>query len=150
MRLASNPVVPPPVTVAVLNTNDDVVEMLRIALEKAGFVVVSEHLDEIRRGEASLSDLVTEHDPRVILYDLVPPYDRSWRFLQHVCSMPFMAGRKVVVTSTNAAKAVELSGGATHVHEILGKPYDIDAIVSAVQSAAGTGTEPNLPGLRKI
>lgn len=138
-----------PQTVAVLNTNDDVVEMLRITLERAGYVVVSEHVDDIRRGEASLSDLMTEHNPQVIIYDLVPPYDRSWRFLEHLRAMPYMAGRKVVITSTNAARAVELSGGASHVHEILGKPYDIDDIVSAVNAAVG-GADAHVPGLRKV
>jgi DNA-binding NarL/FixJ family response regulator len=138
-----------PTTVAILNTNDDVVEMLRIALEHAGFVVVSEHVDDVRRGEASLNHLMQEHDPKVIIYDLTPPYDRSWRFLEHVCGMPYMAARKVVVTSTNAARAVELSGGATHVHEILGKPYDIDEIVQAVQSAAGRAVDRS-SGLRRV
>ena len=128
---------PGPITVAVLNSNDDVVEMLRFALENAGFVVVSAHIDAIRRGESSLSDFVGEHDPQVIVYDLVPPYDRSWRFLQHLRDAPNLQGRRFVITSTNAQKAIELSGGAQHIYEILGKPYDINAIVRAVQGAAG-------------
>lgn len=126
-----------PTTVAVLNSNDDVVEMLRFALENGGFVVVSTYLDAIRRGESSFCDFVNEHDPQVIVYDLVPPYDRSCRFLEHLRAAPNMRGRRFVITSTNAAKAVELSGGAEHVYEIIGKPYDINAIVKAVQGAAG-------------
>jgi len=126
-----------PITVAVLNSNDDVVEMLRFALENVGFVVVSAHIDAIRRGESSLSDFVDEHDPQVIIYDLVPPYDRSWRFLRHLRAAPNLQGRHFVITSTNAQKAIELSGEAQHVYEILGKPYDINAIVRAVQGAAG-------------
>jgi len=125
----------PPV-VAVFNSNDDVIEMLRLAIESAGFVVVSAHLDAIRRGEVSLRDFVAEHDPQVIVYDLVPPYDRSWRFLQHIRSAPNIQRRRFVITSTNAAKAVELGGGAQQVYEVLGKPYDINAIVKAVQGAA--------------
>jgi CheY-like chemotaxis protein len=128
---------PGPITVAVLNSNDDVVEMLRFALENVGFVVVSAHIDAIRRGESSLSDFVDEHDSQVIIYDLVPPYDRSWRFLQHLRAAPNLQGRRFVITSTNAQKAIELSGEAQHVYEILGKPYDINAIVRAVQGAAG-------------
>jgi len=135
---------PAPITVAVLNSNDDIVEMLRFTLENAGFVVVSAHIDAIRRGESSLSDFVDEHEPQVILYDLIPPYDRSWRFLQHLRNAPNMQGRRFVITSTNAQKAVELSGGAKHVYEILGKPYDLDAIVKAVQGAAGGGVPEDL------
>jgi len=128
---------PAPTTVAILNSNDDVLEMLRFALENAGFVVVTAHLDAIRRGESSFADFVEEHDPQVTVYDLVPPYDRSWRFLEHLRAAPIMRGRRFVITSTNAAKAVELSGSAEHVYEIVGKPYDINAIVKAVQGAAG-------------
>jgi len=125
-----------PITVAVLNSNDDVVEMLRFALENTGLVVVSAHIDAIRRAEASLSDFVNEHQPQVIVYDLIPPYDRSWRFLEHLRETPNMRGRRFVITSSNAAKAEELSGGAEHVYEVVGKPYDINAIVKAVQGAA--------------
>ena len=133
----------PPV-VAVLNTNDDVVELLRLALEQAGFVVVSAQVDKIRRGEQRLADFVGEHDPCVIVYDLVPPYDRSWRFLEHVRESPILSGRRFVITSTNVARAIDIIGDAGHVHEIVGKPFDISQIVKAVQRASD-GQDRELP-----
>lgn len=126
----------PPV-VAVLNTSDDIVELLRIVFEQAGLVVVSAHLDDIRRGETSLADFVQEHDPKLILYDLTPPYDRSWRFLEHIRAAPSMQGRSFVITSTNAARAKEIVGDAAHVYEIIGKPYDINEVRDAVLRALG-------------
>lgn len=128
--------------IAVLNSNDDVVELLRMLLEQAGFVVVSAHLDQIRRGEQSLADFLEEHDPELLIYDLVPPYDRSWRFLEHLREGSNMAGRKFIITSTNAARAREIIGSAEHVYEIVGKPYDIDEIVNAVRRAVGGGDLP--------
>jgi DNA-binding response OmpR family regulator len=125
-----------PITVAVVNTNDDIVEMLRIVLEQAGFVVVSGHIDAVRRGGLSLQELVSEHNPRVVVYDLVPPYDRSWRFLEHLRAEPGMDGRRFILTSANAAAARELSGGDRDIIEVLGKPYDLDAVVNAVRAAA--------------
>jgi DNA-binding NarL/FixJ family response regulator len=136
--------------VAIFNSNDDVVEMLRFALEQAGLIVVSGHIDAIRRGEQRLSDFVEEHDPSVILYDLVPPYDRSWRFLEHLRETPSLKGRRFVVTSTNAQRAREIVGGAEHVLEIVGKPYDIEAIVKAVQRAAGLGGPGMPPDARQV
>src|SRR5215831_11707624 len=127
--------------VAVLNTNDDIVEMLRTLLEQAGHVVVSAHLDAIRRGEQSLVDFLEEHDPELVVYDLVPPYDRSWRFLEHLSGTPAMRGRKFIITSTNAARTKEIIGDVAHVYEIVGKPYDIDQIVNAVRGALGGGSE---------
>jgi hypothetical protein len=66
----------PPV-VAILNSNDDVVEMLRNLVEQAGFVSVHGHIDDVRRGRLDLINFVRQHDPAVVVYDLVPPYDRS-------------------------------------------------------------------------
>ena len=66
--------------VAVINSNDDVVEMLRLSFEQAGFVVVSAHVDAIKRGQTNLIDFVKVHRLTVIVFDLVPPYDWNYRF----------------------------------------------------------------------
>lgn len=128
--------------IAVFNSNDDVVEMLRLAIEQRGMVVVSGHVSAIRRGEQRLADFVEEHDPVVILYDLVPPYDRSWLFLEHLREAPSMRGRRFVITSTNARRAREIVGTAEHVHEVIGKPFDIDALVDTVEAALHAGEVP--------
>ena len=86
--------------VAILNSNDDVVELLRMAIEQAGLVVVSTHIDAVRRGDSSLMDFIQEHDPDVIVYDLVPPYDRGWRFLEHLRETS-MRGRRVSSNTAN-------------------------------------------------
>jgi DNA-binding NarL/FixJ family response regulator len=127
--------------VAILNSNDDVVELLRIALEQAGLVVVSAHVDALKRGAHTLVELVGEHRPDVIIYDLVPPYDRSWRFLEHLRETT-LRGYRFVITSTNPKRAAELAHTKEDIHEIVGKPYDIDTIVRAAREAATSG-----PGL---
>jgi len=133
--MASAPVV------AIFNTNDDVVEMLRIVIEQVGLVAVSGHIDKIRRGEMSLRDFVEEHDPQVIIYDLVPPYDRGWRFLDHLRHAPGMAGRIFIITSTNAQRVREIIGDTAQVYEIVGKPYDINQLAEVVRRAAGGGSD---------
>ena len=50
----------------------------------------------------------------------------------------------IVITSTNAQRVREVAGGAEHVLEILGKPYDLEAIVKAVESAT-RGQDSRLP-----
>src|SRR6476661_1511148 len=94
----------PPV-VAILNSNDDLVEMLSALLEKAGYTAVSGHIDDVRRGKLDLLNFVRQHEPRVIIYDLVPPYDRSWNFLATVRGSRHMRGRTFVLTSVNARRA---------------------------------------------
>jgi DNA-binding NarL/FixJ family response regulator len=123
--------------VAILNSNDDIVEMLRTAIEATGMVVVSTHVDDVRRGESSLSDFIAEHEPEVVIYDLVPPYDRSWMFLNHIREMPSMRNREWVLTSVNPKRALEhRQGSDAQVLEILGKPIDIGEITQAVREAA--------------
>jgi CheY-like chemotaxis protein len=121
--------------VAIINSNDDVVEMLRLAFEQAGLVVVSAHSDKIRWGKTSLADFVREHSPSVILYDLVPPYDVSYRFVEHLRQTDLLRDARFVLTSTNPARARELTGTSEEVHEVLGKPYDIDEITQSVVKA---------------
>jgi DNA-binding NarL/FixJ family response regulator len=125
---------PPPV-VAILNSNDDTVEMLRLMLESEGMVAVSAHVSDLRRGQFDFSGFLAEHDPKVIIYDLIPPYDRSWMFFQHLRSMPTLAGRKFVLTSTNPERMCETADPGQPVYEIIGKPYDMGVIVQAVRRA---------------
>lgn len=125
----------PPV-VAILNSNDDLVEMLRSLLEQAGFVTVTGHIDEVRRGELDLVNFVKQHDPNVIVYDLVPPYDRSWNYLHVLRNSEPLKGRAFVLTSVNAARAGEVVGRSNMVYEVLGKPFDLDQVVAAVKEAS--------------
>jgi DNA-binding NtrC family response regulator len=132
----TSPAKPDRATVAVFNTNDDVVELLRMALERSGFVVVSGHIDDARRGSLLLSAFVEEHNPAVILYDVAPPYERHWAFLEHVRSQPFMANRQFVITSTNVQRVREQVGIQEPIFEIVGKTEDIEPIVNAVKTAS--------------
>jgi DNA-binding NarL/FixJ family response regulator len=120
--------------VAVVNTNPDVVELLKARIEAAGFVVLVLHIAEIRAG-LDLKSVLALHDPQVIVYDVVAPFERNWRFLQHLRATSFH-NRQFVLTSPNAT-ALERRVGKDHqVYEILEDGGDIDAIVQAVREAA--------------
>ena len=125
-----------PAVAAILNSNDDVVEMLRNVLEAAGFVTVHGHIDQVRRGELDLVNFVKQHQPNVIVYDLVPPYDRSWNYLDLLRDSEPLRGRPFVLTSVNAARAKEVVGESEMVYEIVGKPLDLDVVVQAVKEAS--------------
>lgn len=125
-----------PACVAVFNASDDVVELLRMVIEQAGFAVVTGHIDDIKRGKLDLATFIEQHDPKVIVYDVAPPYDRTWIFLEHLRSQPPLKGRQFVLTTTNLARVREAVGPAENVYEIVGKPFDLDAIVRAVKEAS--------------
>src|SRR5919106_6586493 len=99
----------PPV-VAIVNTNPDLVKMLRYNLERAGFVVFEIHIEDIRLGAGNVDSLLEQHDPKVIVYDIAPPYDMNWRFLDHLRTSTGFKGRQFVLTSVNVRHAEEVVG----------------------------------------
>src|SRR2546423_11939849 len=69
-------------TIAVFNSSQDTVELLRTALEAEGFQTVVGHIPDVKKGELDLVDFIKHHMPAVIVYDISPPYDANWRFLR--------------------------------------------------------------------
>src|SRR5437868_2843885 len=92
--------------IAIVNTNPDLVRMLRVRLEQAGFIVFEIHIEEIKLGAANVESFLHQHDPRVIVYDVAPPYDQNWRFLDHLRTATLFQGRHFVLTTVNL-RAVE-------------------------------------------
>jgi DNA-binding NtrC family response regulator len=129
-----------PAVVAVINSSRDVVDMLRIAFEDAGLVAVTALTDQIRDGEVDLERLVQHHDPKLVLYDIAPPYDANWRLFQHLMSRPVMAGRPFMLTTTNLSHVREFAASHHQVFEVIGKPYDLEQIVQAAKAAIAART----------
>ena len=121
-------------TIAVFNSSDDTVELLRTALEAEGFQTVAGHIPDVKKGELDLIDFVNHHTPAVILYDISPPYDANWRFLRLVRSSESLKKHQFVLTTTNKP-ALEQLVGQTEALEIIGKPYDLRQVVDAVRTA---------------
>lgn len=128
--------VEPPVVVAVINTNPDIIRLLRTNIERAGFVVVVLHIEEIKLGVADVEMVFREHDPKVIVYDVAPPYDVNWRFLEHLRSSAIFAGRQFVLTSVNSKRLRQVVGNEESVYEIVGEPDDVREVIRAVKEAS--------------
>lgn len=125
-----------PIVVAIINTNPEVVRVLRVSLERAGFVTFAVHLEDIRTGEADMKSLLEEHDPRVVVYDLAPPYDVHWRFLDHLRKSTNFGDRRFVLTSVNVRAAQRIVHLEETVYEVVGKDADMLEVVRAVKEAS--------------
>ena len=119
--------------VAILDSDPDTTEMLQIALESQGFVVVSGNLHNFRAHEQDLLAFLERTRPDVIVYDLSPPYAANWAFLRRVRELPTFARSALVITTSNERAVREF--GSLPVVEIFGKPYDLDVLARAVREA---------------
>ena len=126
-----------PALVAVINSNDDLVNLLRETLEDEGLNVVTTHIHDIKAGREDLPRFLKKHDPDVIVYDLAPPYAENWRFLGLLRGA--FGERGLVLTTVNR-KALRRSVGRVEAHEIEGRRSDLARVVRSVLDALKTRT----------
>jgi len=127
--------------VAVLDSDPDTTEMLKTWLEFNGLVVATGNLTDFRLGKDDLLDFLERTAPDIIVYDLGPPYETNFDYLRKIQNHPSFPACRVVVTTTNA-RVVETLFGIQAI-EILGKPYDLGAIVNAVSAEPEPQVLPN-------
>ena len=120
-----------PVVVAVLNSNQDVLRLIHDVLQDEGYTVVTDHIHSFKDGDANLIDFLSKHRPSLLLYDLAPPYQENWNFLQLLCRVPAVASLPMVLTTVNKA-ALEKVVGETDAFEILGTHDNLAPVVEAI------------------
>ena len=125
-----------PTVVAIVNTNPDIVRLLRVNLEAAGYVVFIIHIEDIKTNAVDADALLDQHDPKVIVYDVAPPYELNWRFLDHLRAATGFKGRQFVLTSVNVKRVEEVVGLEDTVYEVVGHADDLGDVVRAVKEAA--------------
>ena len=122
----SNPVV------AVVNTNDDLVQVLRDSLLREGFDVVTTHIRDIKAGRHDFDAFLSNHDPTVVIYDISVPYEDNWTFFQTLRKLPEARDREFVVTTVNK-RILEQRLGPQKVIEIQGgHADDLEPVIEAV------------------
>ncbi len=118
--------------VAVINMHIEIVDMLQMALQDEGFRSVGKTIPELERSEQSLLNFLDEHDPRVIIYDVSPPYPQNWERFQVAREVALFRGRHVVLTTTDP-DALERLIGPTESYPIFSKPFELDTLIQAIR-----------------
>jgi hypothetical protein len=122
----------PPPLVAIFNSMDDVLEMLRLAFEAVGFATATARLADIQSGVLDLIAFVHEHKPVALVYDIPRPYEANWNVLRMLRETDSLQDLAWVITTTNK-EALERAAPKTNAIEIvLGKPYTVDEVIDAV------------------
>lgn len=120
--------------VAVINTSDEVVNLLTTFLEMEGYRSASAFVSDFREGRADLSAFIQQYSPRAIIWDIAIPYEENWSFFRSCIEKGLIDLRTVVVTTTNKRVLDELVG-PNPAHELIGKPYDLDELADALRRA---------------
>lgn len=101
--------------------------LIRMVLESAGYEVV-----EAAHGAAAL-ERVRESRPALVVTDVMMPVMSGRELVERLRAEPGTASIPILVVSANSSSV------ANSVDAVLGKPFDPDALLSAVRSLAGSG-----------
>ncbi len=123
------------VDVAVINSSEEMAELVELVLQSEGLSTARGYTLDFKRGRQDLSAFLEQHDPRVIIWDIAIPYEENWNFCQQVQRLPAAVERQFVLTTTNVDVLHRLLGPDVAAQEIVGKPFDLEQLISAVRKA---------------
>ncbi len=122
--------------VAVMNTSKEITVVLEEILQSEGFSTCTTYTYMLKEHKGMFDEFLKKNKPSVIVYDIAIPYEENYALFQELSQKPSVDSISFVLTTTNK-KALEKLVGKTSVHEIIGKPYDLQEIVTAVKEACG-------------
>lgn len=136
------PKAPQPV-IALFNANDDTVDMVKRMLGADGYDCRTGcHFADLKKGLVDFGRYLHQQNPDVVIIDISPPYAENWDFFSTLRDDPAMVGRTLVLTTTNKARLDDAVGGDSDAFELVGKPYDLDQIKTAIVAAVKHRNDP--------
>ena len=122
--------------VALFNASDDTVEMVQRMLDASGIhCLVNGKFADLRKGIVDFPAYLREHNPDVVIIDISPPYEQNWAFFRTLRDDDAMRNRGLVLTTTNKDRLDEVVGQDSQAIEVVGKPYDVRQIMTAISAA---------------
>jgi DNA-binding response OmpR family regulator len=135
--------------ILVLNASNDTCDMLETFFRAHGWETAAAATAPLRAGTASVEDLIAAHRPDAIVLDVAIPYEENWELAQRLRHHPAVSC-PIILTTTNEAVLRRLVGVQEPLYEIVGKPYDLDQLHSAVlRELQHEGERPAPPGVER-
>jgi DNA-binding response OmpR family regulator len=122
-----------PPTLAILNSSEDLLELLVEVFREEGFRVVTRHLMPLRRGQEDVAQFLARYRPEVVIWELNIPYDKNWAFFQRIRHTPGVLNCPVILTSTNVAQLRKAADADIDAFEVVGKPFDLNQLIELVR-----------------
>jgi hypothetical protein len=122
--------------VALFNASDDTVDMVQNLLTSSGRgqTLIWCHFADLKKGIVDFGRYIGKHNPEVVIFDLSPPYDENWTFFKTMRDATTMAGRGVVLTTTNKDRLDEVLGEDSCALEVVGRSEDLRLIGDAIRT----------------
>jgi DNA-binding response OmpR family regulator len=118
--------------IGILNTTQEMIDMLTEILQENDYCVVGEaFLVDIRHGNLHIEDFIKEYSPDILLVDIVPPYIENWHVVQRELRSPLASAMPVVITTTSQ-RALETVVHNKQVVDLISKPFDLQHLIRAI------------------
>jgi hypothetical protein len=124
-------------TVALFDASEDTIAMMQALLTEAGASqsLIGCSFGDLKRGITDFRKYLAQHNPEVVIVDLLPPYHENWAFFTTMRDAAVMQGRGVVLTTTNKNQLDDLLGKDSHAFEVVGVRADHALILAAIKAA---------------
>ena len=133
--------------VALFNASDDTIDMVQSILTESGRdqTLIWCHFSDLKKGIVDFAKYTKKHNPEVVIFDLSPPYDANWHFFKVMRDANVMAGRGIVLTTTNKNRLDEVLGEDSYALEVVGRPNDLQQIDAAIKAETRKAEAIRLP-----
>ncbi|MBI2759884.1 MAG: hypothetical protein HYX51_00460 [Chloroflexi bacterium] len=122
-------------TIAVFDPDPSLLRLLELALSDEGYTVVTAGIGVVVETIA----LLETHRPRLVLYDIAPPYVQSRDDLERVQRAVSSWDCRFVLMTTNRL-ALEQEIGRVDVCDVVDKPFNLDTVLTAVRRCLGNNS----------
>jgi CheY-like chemotaxis protein len=121
-------------TILVVDDEPDVVEIVRVRLERDGHTLIG-----VTNGPAALTNALTRF-PDLIVLDLMMPGMDGFEVLRQLKGNPHTAKTPVILLTARADYSAKAQAWEMYADHYVTKPFDLDVLAQTVQNAlAGPG-----------